>query len=142
MFVMPLSHSHRSQRAVERLFDSSFDRFLDGVRANAPRPPAVDVIETEAAFVLSADLPGVERADIKVSIDGKRVAIEAAPKAVAAEEGSRTLLSERSSTAFARRLSLPVELDEQQSSARFENGVLQLTLVKKARPTATQLPVS
>lgn len=121
--------------------DRSFDRFLEGVRANAPRLPAIDVIETELAYTLSAELPGVAREQIKVSIEGKCVTIEAQPEAAAATEGSRVLLAERSTAVFVRRLSVPIELDDQASSARLENGVLQLTLVKKARPAATQLPI-
>ena len=130
MFVMPMTRT-----------DRSFDRFLEGVRANAPRLPAIDVIETELAYTLSADLPGLEREHIKVSIEGKCVTIEGQPQTVAATEGSRVLLAERSTAAFARRLSVPIELDDQASTARFENGVLHLTLVKKTRPAATQLPI-
>ena len=130
MFVMPMTRA-----------DRSFDRFLEDVRANAPRLPAIDVIETESAYALSAELPGVEREQIKVSIEGKSVTIEAQPQAAVPTDSSRVLLAERSTAAFARRLSVPIELDDQASTARFENGVLQLTLVKKTRPAATQLPI-
>jgi HSP20 family protein len=130
MFVMPMTRA-----------DRSFDRFLEGMRANAPRVPTIDVIETESAYTLSAELPGVAREQIKVSIEGKCVTIEAQPNGAAATDGSRVLLAERSTAAFARRLSVPIELDDQASIARFENGVLHLTLAKKMRPAATQLPI-
>ncbi|RZT93660.1 Hsp20/alpha crystallin family protein [Rivibacter subsaxonicus] len=157
MFVMPVTRSHRAaslgdfNRAVDRLFDSGFDRFLDGVRTGAPRLPAVDLVETEAGYTLSAELPGVAKEDIKVSIIGKRVSIEAAVKAAPKSESaestepaqvaSRVLLTERGTARFERRFSLPRELDEQASSARFDNGVLVLDLVKKALPGATELSI-
>ncbi len=130
MFVMPMTRA-----------DRSFDRFLEGVRANAPRSPVIDVTETESTYTLSAELPGMDREHIKVSIEGKCVTIEAQPQAAVPTDVSRVLLAERSTAAFARRLSVPIELDDQASTARFENGVLQLTLVKKTRPAATQLPI-
>jgi len=66
--------------AFDRLVDDAFDRFFGGSRAGTPaeaRAPAIDVVETESQYTVTVDLPGVAREDVKVSIDGKRVSIEA-----------------------------------------------------------------
>lgn len=149
MFVMPVtrrSHSpsvingvalHDLGRVVDRLFDD-----LGVAPRAALRSPAVDVRESETNYVLVADLPGAAKEDVKVSIDGHKVTIAATVKAAAAQEGERALLSERAVTQYERSLKLPVEVDDQASTARLENGVLTLTLVKKARPGVSQLTIN
>lgn len=149
MFVMPVARRslpagaingvalHDLGRVVDRLFDD-----LGVSPRTALRSPAVDVRETTQAYVLVADLPGVAKEDVKVSIDGQKISIAATVKSEATQEGERVLLGERSVTQFERSLKLPVEIDEQASQARLENGVLTLTLVKKGRPGATQLTVN
>lgn len=149
MFVMPVTRRsvpasafngaalHDLGRVVDRLFDD-----LGVAPRTTLRAPAIDVRETDTSYLLAADLPGVAKEDVKVSIDGHKVSIAAAVKAADAKEGERVLLGERSVTRFERSLKLPVEIDDLASSARLENGVLTLTLVKKGRPGATQLAVN
>lgn len=159
MFVLPLSRSaHRSvspqfSRVIDRLFEESFDHTLRGTTANAPsRTPALDVSETDTAYTVVFDVPGVAREQIKVSIEGRRVSIETVdlPKAAPVEgatadapkEAARSLYRERSSARYARTVSLPAEVDQTASQAKFENGVLTLTLAKKVATGATQLNIN
>lgn len=159
MFVLPLSRSaHRSvspqfSRVIDRLFDESFDHRLRGSTANAQsRTPALDVSETDSAYSLVFDLPGVAREQIKVSVEGRRVSIETLdlPKAApiegaaveAPKDAARSLYRERSAARYARTVSLPAEADQSASQAKFENGVLTLTLAKKVATGATQLNIS
>jgi len=160
MFVLPLSRSaHPSvapqfSRAVDRLFDDSFDRYFGGAAAGTlARTPALDVSESDTAYSVVFDVPGVTREQLKVSVEGRRVSIETveAPKPelageVAAEApkaaASRSLYRERSAARYARTVSLPAEVDQTSSQAKFENGVLTLTLVKKVATGATQLNIS
>jgi HSP20 family protein len=159
MFVLPLSRSaHRSvspqfSRVIDRLFDESFDHSLRGATANAQsRTPALDVSETDNAYNVVFDVPGVAREQIKVSVEGRRVSIETVglPKAAPVEgaaadtpkDAARSLYRERSGARYARTVSLPVEVDQTASQAKFENGVLTLTLAKKVATGATQLNIN
>ena len=159
MFVLPLSRSaHRSvspqfSRVIDRLFDESFDRQVRGVAASTEsRTPALDVAETDTAYNVVFDVPGVTREQIKVSIEGRRVSIETVdlPKAAPVEGGSvdapkdaaRSLYRERSTARYARTVSLPAEVDQTASQAKFENGVLTLLLAKKVATGATQLNIN
>ena len=159
MFVLPLSRSaHRSvspqfSRVIDRLFDESFDHSLRGAAASSQaRTPTLDVSETDTAYNVVFDVPGVAREQIKVSVEGRRVSIETVdlPKAVPVEgaaaeapkEATRSLYRERSNARYARTVSLPAEVDQAASQAKFENGVLTLTLAKKVATGATQLNIN
>jgi len=167
MFVLPLarttfSRSVRSpsfDRFVDRLFDESFDRAVGAApAATTARTPAMDVAESDSHYTISFDVPGVSREALKVSVEGRRVALttvaanasepnektaEKATEAVAdAKPADRTLYRERATPVFSRTVVLPVEVDQQASQARFENGVLTLVLAKKVAAGATQLQIA
>jgi HSP20 family protein len=124
-------------RAALRLLDEHVER--RGVEAKVP---AMDVSETDTAYDLSFDLPGIVKEQVKVTIDGRRVSVEAAPsEATDSGAGARVVYRERSAPRFARSVTLPVDLDAAASTARFANGVLTLSLAKKAVVGATVLTV-
>jgi HSP20 family protein len=158
MFVLPLSRPAAARssvphfsRVVDRLFDESIDRCF-GAAAAGTRAPALDVSETDTAYIVAFDVPGVGRDQLKVSVEGRRVSIESADAAKPVEtevagatpktEARRALYRERSTTRYARTVSLPAEVDAAASQAKFENGVLTLTLPKKFATGATQVNVN
>ena len=150
MFIVPVTRSvtrvNGHAGAFDRLFDDAFDRLLGASRAAAPaeaRAPAIDVVETDSQYTVTVDLPGVAKEDVKVSIDGKRVSIEAqAAAAPEKKDGERVVYSERPVARFARSFTLPVEIDQAASQAKLDNGVLSLVLAKKLKPAAAQLTVN
>ena len=101
-------------------------------RAELPRMK-VDVAEKNGAYAVTAELPGVKKEDIQVSIDGAQVTLSAEVKREKeATEADRVLHTERSYGKVTRSFTLPQELDEAKVDARFKDGVLELTLPKKA----------
>ncbi|HEX6705877.1 MAG TPA: Hsp20/alpha crystallin family protein [Albitalea sp.] len=143
MFVLPLTHSRRAvgHRAFDRLFDESLAHLLDG--AGASRTPSIDVIETDTAYTVKLDVPGVAKEQLKVTVEGRRVSVETAEQAATdAKDGERVLYRERSVARYARTVSLPAEVDQATSEARFENGVLTLTLPKKVPTGARQISIN
>ena len=159
MFVLPLTRSshalaHRAvapqlARALDRLFDDSSDRYFGGGGADGARTPALDVTETDTSYTLTFDIPGASREQLKVAVEGRRVSVEtddAAQPAAETANGSdakpRVLYRERRAARYARTVSLPAEVDQSAAQARFDNGVLTLTLPKKVATGATRISVS
>lgn len=100
-----------------------------------------DVTETEQAYTVKAEIPGVKKEDIKISIEGNRIAITAEVKEETDDKTTGTVRSERYYGKHARSFALPQEVDEAKAEAKYENGLLLLTLPKKVGTSAKQLTV-
>ena len=101
-----------------------------------------DVKQTPTGYVLKAELPGVAKEDVAVSIDGNTVSITAEAKREKEEkEGEKVLRSERYYGSVARTMTLPEDIDLDRAAAVFENGVLTLTLPKSPGGEARKLPI-
>lgn len=137
MFI--LSHP-LPRRAFRPVWNGSTYHRVDDV-ADAAQRPAMDVAETGTGYTLSFDLPGMTKDQVKVTIDGRNVSVEASAEAAEAGEGARVVYRERRVPRFARSVALPVEIDAGASQARFVDGVLTLTLVKKQPEGAKTLAI-
>ena len=102
----------------------------------------VDVSENDQAYVLRADIPGVKKNEINVSIDGDTVAISAEVKSEKeVKNGERVLRSERYFGKVYRAFTLGQAVDESAASAKYADGVLELTLPKKAAVQAKRVTI-
>ncbi|HXF44780.1 MAG TPA: Hsp20/alpha crystallin family protein [Burkholderiaceae bacterium] len=102
----------------------------------------MDVIDRGSSYQIVVDLPGVKKEDINVSIDGSRVLISAESKVErAAQNGDKILYAERAATSCARSFELPSKVTEAGADARYENGVLTLTLPKASASAVKRLTV-
>ena len=124
-----------------RSVDSVFDDFFKGFLVRPVRTEGVskiadfkmDVTENETGYVVRADIPGVKKEDIHVVIDGNSVSVSAEAKQVTEQkEGENLIHSERYYGRVSRSFTLGSEIDEAQSQAKYADGVLELTLAKKA----------
>jgi len=129
------------------LVDDLFKGFLvrplayDGRGEALPRMK-VDVTERNGAYVVTAEVPGARKEDIQVSIDGAEVTLSAEVKRereVAQDE--RVLHTERTFGKATRSFALPQEVDEAKAEAKFRDGVLELTLPKKAAAARKQITI-
>jgi len=102
----------------------------------------MDVKEDATSYAVHADIPGVNKEDIHVSIDGNTVSISAeVKKSFEQKEGETVLRRERSFGRVSRRFSLENEIDEASANARYQDGVLELVLPKKVAAAAKRLAV-
>jgi HSP20 family protein len=143
--------------ALPRLFKGFFD---EPSTARSTRRAsvgfAVDVLEDDTTYTLVGNLPGFSKDDIKIEIDGNQVSIRADSLSVPAktphetsgqaaqstsEAHAKVLRNERYSGAFSRGFSLPVDIDDAHSQAKYENGVLTLTLPKKPQALAKRVSI-
>ncbi|MEZ5660125.1 MAG: Hsp20/alpha crystallin family protein [Burkholderiaceae bacterium] len=127
------------------VFPELFRNFAAPVRGekNQALDIRIDVKETDKAYQVHADVPGARREDIHVDVDGNVVSITAEVKRDnEVKEGEKVLRTERYRGSMTRSFSLGAEIDEAEASAKVENGVLELTLPKKAVSRARRLTVS
>ncbi len=127
---------------VDDLFKGFFVRpvAFEG-RGEAPRM-RVDVAEKNGAYAITAELPGVKKEDIQVTIDGSQVTLSAETrreKEVPQDE--RLLHVERSYGKVTRSFSLPQEVDESKAEAKYRDGVLELVLPKKSAAQRKQIAI-
>jgi HSP20 family protein len=117
-------------------------RPLHGDALPNPAQIKIDVKESAQAYTVTAELPGVPREDIHVTIDGGVVTITAEVKQQDAQsEGEKVLRSERYYGQISRSFSLPVDIDKAHAKARYDHGVLSLTLPKQAAAGAHRLNI-
>lgn len=102
----------------------------------------IDVTENAQGYLVQADMPGVRKEDIDVQIDGAQVSITAKVLARDKQEGETVLRTERFAGTMTRSFTLASEVDEDAAQARFENGVLELNLPKKAEIAARRLTIN
>ena len=102
----------------------------------------VDVCESEQAYTVKAELPGVKKDDINISIDGDQVAITAECKnEKEVKDGERVLRTERYYGKLQRAFQLGQPVDEETASAKYADGVLEVTLPKKVAPQAKRVTI-
>jgi HSP20 family protein len=103
----------------------------------------IDVTENDGGYLVKAELPGVDKKDIDVQIDGNRVSINAkVERNQEQKEGERVIRRERYSGSFSRAFSLANEVDENTASAEYKDGVLSLSLPKKAPADRKRVSIS
>lgn len=103
----------------------------------------MEVREDDKAYTVNAEIPGVKKEDIQVSINGNQVAISAEVKQEReVREGEKVLRSERYYGKVSRAFTLGQDVDEDAAQAAYKDGVLSLTLPKKAAAKSKRLAIS
>ena len=128
---------------LEDLFRGFFVRPVD-LNASTQQAPSIkmDVKEQGDDYLVHAELPGVRKEDIHVVVDGNQVSISAEIKQEKEiKEGERVLRSERYFGKVARSFQLGQEIDDAKAAAKFNDGVLELTLPKRAASPNKRLTV-
>jgi HSP20 family protein len=107
-------------------------------------PPAikVDLTEDDNAYKVQAEIPGTKKEDVKVQVEGNRVTISCETKQEKEEkEGERVICRELRQGASYRSFTLATDVDETKAEAKYENGMLELTLPKKEGTSARRIEV-
>jgi HSP20 family protein len=127
-----------------RSMDDLFREFsvAPSLRGFEPEPRIrMDVQETDDAFMVTADLPGVKKEDIKIAVEGNRVSISAESRQEKEEKSANMVRSERYYGQQHRSFTLPQEVDDTKASANYKDGVLTLSLPKKEGTSSKQITV-
>ena len=126
-----------------RDFEDLFKSFpLSGSMAGQGQAPRIniDVAENDKGYVVKAEAPGAKKEDIKVTIEGNTVSIRIETRRESEEKQGETILrSERYYGVQARSFSLAHDIDDANASARYQDGVLELTLPKRQGGNSTKV---
>ncbi|WP_296950532.1 Hsp20/alpha crystallin family protein [uncultured Massilia sp.] len=101
----------------------------------------VDVHETDQAYLVKADMPGLKKDDIQISVDGNVVSISATVQGEREDTQGGRIYTERYSGAQYRSFALPHDVDDGKTEAKYKDGVLHLTLPKKAGAARKQIRI-
>ena len=141
----PFRAFEQMRRHIDRMFDdfgtdfwyapsrSPFDMEPGWRRGNGwEKMPAVDVVEKDNAYEISAELPGMDEKDIEVTVSNGIVTVKGEKKETKEEKQKDYYVSERHFGSFARSFRVPEDVDTNKIEAKFEKGVLAVTLPKTA----------
>ena len=139
----PFTSLVRLQRDMGRLFGNG-RRCANGNDAAVEHKwtPAIDIREDDNGYVLSADLPGVQRDDVDITMDRDLLTIRGKRVATESRENGKLLRNERINGAFCRQVRLPETVDRDDISAKYENGVLEVMLPKGASAQPRRIAVA
>jgi HSP20 family protein len=127
---------------IDDMFRGLTRPWASSLTARAPQIK-IDVNEADANYVVKAEVPGVRKEDIDVRIEGNQVTISAEVKKDKEEKkDGRVLRSERQYGFASRSFALAFDVDESKSVAKYENGILELTMPKKTTNSSKRLPIA
>lgn len=128
--------------AVDELMRGFFVRPMNYEEPAVAAQLRVDVTENETSYVVRAEIPGVKKEDINVAIDGNQVEISAeVKKEKEVKDGEKVLRSERYYGKLYRAFALGQDIDDTATQAKYADGVLELTLAKKASAAAKRITI-
>ncbi len=139
--LMPWTGMVGLKGEMDRLFDRFFEPRWEDVQGPGEWAPSLDLSETKEAFMVKAEVPGMEPGDIQVSLQENLLTIKGEKKLEKVEKDERYHRTERTYGAFTRMVRLPVTVDGSKVDATFKNGLLTVTLPKAPGAKGTTIPV-
>jgi len=127
---------------LDRLFESSFDDLASGSRLLNTWNPAVDLYEDKDNVIVKAEVPGLKKEDINISLHNGVLSISGERKSEEKVEGAETHRSERFVGRFQRTVTLPSEVKGDQVKAHYTDGILTVTLPKAEEAKPRQIQVN
>lgn len=126
------------QDSFDRLFNEMLTLRRGGTKDERPFFPSCEVTETPQSYCLKFDLPGVKKDQVKIEIDGDRFTVSAERREERKEENKKRHVSEISYGSYTRTFTIPGPIEEAKVEAKFDNGVLSVTIPKNEEPKKTK----
>lgn len=142
--AQPLSPIDEMQREMERMFDSFFPRgWLRPMHLGWPtwgdmklpelKSPKIDIIERDDVIIVHAEVPGIDKKDIEISVTDDSITLRGQSQIESKEDTENYHRREISRGSFCRTLPLPSSVDNENAKASFKDGMLEITLPKQAK---------
>lgn len=126
---------------IDRLFDEFFEPFAGDLQFGREFNPACDIEETQDAYEIDFDLPGVRKEDIKIELSERQLQVSGERKSEREQKGKNRRLWERSYGTFSRSFILPSGIDPDRVQADFESGELRIRIPKSEESRARQIEI-
>ncbi len=128
---------------LHREIDRLFNEFAQGVGSDGAKNivPSIEISETDKAIEISAEMPGLERKDVEITIEDDTLTIRGEKKIEENQKDKNVQHSERAYGVFLRVLQLPPGIDLSNVQATMSNGVLKITIPKPAKPEPKKIEV-
>jgi HSP20 family protein len=142
-YYNPFRELEDLQRDMNELFNFSLSRGIDrdtGLLDGA-WSPAIDVHEGKDNYVVKADLPGLKKEDLDITVQNNHLILKGEKKYEESQDSDNAIRTERFYGSFYRSLALPTEVDGDNVKASYKNGTLELTLPKKEEAKPKQITV-
>ncbi|HEX7676016.1 MAG TPA: Hsp20/alpha crystallin family protein [Bdellovibrio sp.] len=137
----PLSEISSFQKRIDRMMNELMELRGGSSDSLMDFSPSSEITEEEKNYLLKVDLPGVKKEDVKVEVSGDTMTIKAERKTEKEEKGKKRFLSEISYGSYVRSFTLPQAIDEKKVDAKFENGVLQVSIPKIENAMSKQISI-
>lgn len=126
---------------LDRLFDDVVNDENRRVHSSAVLTPACDIEETESHYLVSLDMPGISKEDIRIETKGDQLMVSAERKHESKEKNGSRFVSERSYGKFYRAFSVGNSIDRDHVEAVYKDGVLRIALPKAEETKPKQIPI-
>ena len=138
----PVNELERIRREIDEMFDPAPRRFFTDGLFEREFSPAMDVVENTDGFLVSIDLPGVDRKDIELSVADNVLTIKGEKKGGAEDKDGKVYRKESWEGSFQRTIALPQGVDPVKIDAKMQDGVLEVSLPKREEAKPRQITVS
>ena len=139
----PNTDTYRMQRSMNRLMDSVFGNYYCDEDSQCEWAPAIDISETKDDITILADIPGMQKDDIRIVVHENTLTLKGERKSETKEEKTNYYRTERTYGSFYRSFTLPSMVDATKIKANYSNGVLEIVLpkVEEAKPKEISIDV-
>lgn len=138
----PVGELDRIRREIDDMFDPTARRFFSDGLFDREFSPAMDVVENEDGFLVSVDLPGVDRTDLDISVADNVLTIKGEKKDDREQKDSKFFRKESWEGSFQRTISLPQGVDASKIDAKMRDGVLEISMPKREEAKPKQIAVN
>lgn len=142
MYHFELKPFRNSQWNPTLEWEKEVEKIFDAFSKNNSWSPATEIVDEEKAFILSMDIPGINKENLDIEVKENKLFVSGERKQLERDERSGVVRSEKRYGKFSRVFTLPQNVNAELIEARFENGVLEIALPKEEKAQPRKITIS
>lgn len=140
-WTRPFRELSRMQSAFDKMFSDLTEKKLMGTDLEGRFAPSCEVSEDEKNYLMKFDLPGISKDQVKIEMSDGQLTVTAERREEKKTDNKKTYVSEISYGSYMRSFTLPPNVDDKKVDAKFENGVLSITIPKSEPSSSKKIEV-